>query len=1175
LIRHLAVLLLVVALAAGTADAQLVCPGGTIALTGPQNGATVNSPVSFAWNGVAGTTAYRVWFELPGAPPMLAARVSHPLATAPLPSGTGEWFVEAVFDRCPSIYSVRQSLTVRAAATCANNTAPVLVSPIATPDGPAVVSSAVQLRWNPVPGAIAYRVLLGALGASTLDEAGFTKETTITRQLEPGIFAWAVAAIFEGCPPILSTPSAFRVEPIGARCGTATPAILTPARGSNVTSPVRFSWTAVSNALSYRIYASLNQGELFLLGETTETSLERALPPGIVGWSVEATFKACPSTHAPPSGFSVARAPSCSSERPRILAPAPGAENVSSPVTFSWTAVANAIRYVVIVRGEDGAPVPVGDTSATQLSTILPPAPLEWWVVAFRAGCDPVQSDPARFTVSVPSGCDVRRPLLNTPLDSSFNVPSPVNFSWTPVPGATSYKLWAAVGVKEPMAIATTTTTEVRVDLPPGPVRWFVEAALAGCPPVASAPRGLVVGTRSTVCSTPEAPLEFAPGQVLADTPFRVRWSSTPNTASYELQESSTPDFAAPRTISAPGESWNFSRGSGTYYYRVRAVSGCADDRGPYSDVVRVNVLSADVLRGRAIAEAGVQTSVVQRIDLPGSATPQAFSARADEPWITVSPASGTIPPEGLTLTVTADPRALFLGANMGTVRLTYGSGGKSASNGTPPSSVPVSVNLVTPVTPGGRNTPPPDALIIPAVAHAAGANNSQFETDVRVVNTSTQSMTYTLNFTPSGVDGTEIGSSTTIQVEPGASLALNDLLSTFFGTAPGENALGMLEIRPASSATSSSAFTGTSTKLATVASSRTYNATANGTLGQFIPAVPFASFIGKSQVLSLQQLAESAAYRTNFGLVEASGQSAEVVMRVFDRSNTMVRELPFSLKPSEHMKLDRLLAVNQISLDEGRVEVEVLSETGKVSAYASTVDNLSGDPLLVPPVLKSVSATRYVIPGIAYFSAPTVWRSDVRLFNAAATAVTATVAYAGQTAEVTINAGEVKAFDNILNSLFGIATDSGGAILVTTPASSSLIATARTYAQTEAGTYGQFIPGVTTADSIGLGDRTLHVVQLESSENFRTNVAVFETSGQAVTAEVTLILPDSKISPKVQIPLAANGFYQFPLAAFGLTDAVYNARVSVKAVSGSGKLSAYGSIIDNLSRDPTYVPAQ
>ena len=91
----------------------------------------------------------------------------------------------------------------------------------------------------------------------------------------------------------------------------------------------------------------------------------------------------------------------------------------------------------------------------------------------------------------------------------------------------------------------------------------------------------------------------------------------------------------------------------------------------------------------------------------------------------------------------------------------------------------------------------------------------------------------------------------------------------------------------------------------------------------------------------------------------------------------------------------------------------------------------------------------------------------------------------------------------------------------------------------------------------------------------YRTNVGLVETTGQDVTAEVTLVLPDSKLAPKVPITLPANGFVQFPLSAFNVGNAVYNARISIKVTSGRGRVSAYGSVIDNRTSDPTYVPAQ
>src|SRR5207248_7632544 len=136
------------------------------------------------------------------------------------------------------------------------------------------------------------------------------------------------------------------------------------------------------------------------------------------------------------------------------------------------------------------------------------------------------------------------------------------------------------------------------------------------------------------------------------------------------------------------------------------------------------------------------QGGVTQQIVIPGQNPPVNFSARADKPWITISPSTGTLGPSGVTLTLTYDPAALKLGTNTGTVSLTLGGAGIVTRNAVQPV-VPVSISLVTPVAPGGKNTPPPDSLIIPAVGHAPGANDSLFESDVRVANPSAQTQKY------------------------------------------------------------------------------------------------------------------------------------------------------------------------------------------------------------------------------------------------------------------------------------------------------------------------------------------------------------------------------------------------------------------------------------------------
>src|SRR5205085_6119767 len=106
-------------------------------------------------------------------------------------------------------------------------------------------------------------------------------------------------------------------------------------------------------------------------------------------------------------------------------------------------------------------------------------------------------------------------------------------------------------------------------------------------------------------------------------------------------------------------------------------------------------------------------------------------------------------------------------------------------------------------------------------------------------------------------------------------------------------------------------------------------------------------------------------------------------------------------------------------------------------------------------------------------------------------------------TSTINLAAGEVRAIDNSLQSLYNV-TNSGGAIAITTPANANLVVTARTYNQTSNGTFGQFIPAVTPRESIGSRDnRSLQLLQLESSDRFRTNIGISETTGNAATAEV------------------------------------------------------------------------
>jgi hypothetical protein len=667
--------------------------------------------------------------------------------------------------------------------------------------------------------------------------------------------------------------------------------------------------------------------------------------------------------------------------------------------------------------------------------------------------------------------------------------------------------------------------------------------------------------------------------------PYLVSWTSTTGASSgggYEVQEATKADFSDAITLTEPTTSRQFQHSvtvATTFYYRVRPIS-CGGSPGSFASSAQIVVLPQQPPTSRdfdLVVPLGSTTQVSQDITFSGLPSGATFTATTDKPYLTISPSSGTVRSDGtVTVTVKGDPSNLPVGANTGTVILTVSSGkGGPVPNDNTSASKPVSISLVTPVSPVAKGAPPNDALIVPAVAHLEGV--VPFRSDVRITNAGTAAATYLLSFTPQATDGTS-GRQTTITVQPGQTVALNDVLKDFFGFAlSSDQAGGVLDIRTlvGSSAT-------------TFVSSRTFAATASGTYGQFIPAVPLSRFLkAAGGALTLTQVSQSEAFRTNIGLVEGLGAAATGRLRVFSATGQSLGEFPFSLRPFEFVQLGSFLALKGITADNARVEAVVDSPTGSITTYASVLDNRTNDPLLVSPLRAgSLSASRYVLPGMADFASTfSNFHSDIRLYNASAASVTATATFypqgtpaASTTKSVTIAPGEISAYNNVLPTLFGI-TGSGGSIVVTTPANTSLIVSGRTYSNDAAsgGTFGQFIPAVTPPEGVGLGEAPLQVLQLEQSSNFRSNLGLNELTGNPVTVHVALILPDSKTSPSTDVTLLANEFRQLNAVISSLNPGnnTYNARIIVSVVGGTGRVTAYGSVIDNLTSDPTYVPAQ
>ncbi|HEV7241191.1 MAG TPA: hypothetical protein VGQ36_18305 [Thermoanaerobaculia bacterium] len=708
--------------------------------------------------------------------------------------------------------------------------------------------------------------------------------------------------------------------------------------------------------------------------------------------------------------------------------------------------------------------------------------------------------------------------------------------------------------------------------------------------------------TITVACPTIVLPLVSAPAILHFSAGYNVSWTGDVSvTPTFELQEATNAAFtenlktftvtgALSRAIAPHLEIAVDTR----FYYRVRGFSACTQLPTAYSNTASTVVtrpLPENSDQFAISIPEGTTQSFTQNVLVPGfgetATINDTFSITIDVPWLTVFPATGALSAGGTTVQLTVTPPGLEVGTTTGTVKLTRTNGtaakGVGTHSGPILSSLPFSVSLVTPVSPDPRDgNPPPGTLIVPAVAHAQGVG-SPFRSDVRIVNVSFSDIDYEISYTPSQTDGTQIGKKTNITVRAGDVLALDDIVASWYGAGMlGEGGIGTIEIRPLNS----------NNPLDTFASSRTYALDGGGTLGQFIPALRVNEFIGNFAQdslarISLQQLANSTAYRTNLGFVEGTGTPASFLARLVDGNNNLIQQVNLDLPAFGHLQRPLTNLFGNAELTDGRVEVEVTSAGGKVSAYASVLNNNTNDPLMVFPEQPArTTAERYVLAGIAEFVAASNFHSHMRIYNAGPTAVTATLNYYEQGSStphpnappvnITLNPGQVRAIDEVLPTLWP-GLSGGGSVIATTPGPSSLVLTAQTFSrEADGGTKGQFIPGVTFREGVGLGERALEVLQLEQSDQYRSNVGFVEVTGKPAKIEVTAHKPDAKVSTSVQIDLNANQYVQYSriLSFMGL-GTVYNGRVSVKVIQGEGRVYAYGSTVDNRTEDPTYVPAQ
>jgi zinc metalloprotease ZmpB len=450
----------------------------------------------------------------------------------------------------------------------------------------------------------------------------------------------------------------------------------------------------------------------------------------------------------------------------------------------------------------------------------------------------------------------------------------------------------------------------------------------------------------------------------------------------------------------------------------------------------------------------------------------------------------------------------------------------------------------------GSRGFAGGDSLTVPVATHGAGAMGTDFRTDLTIFNRSLRSASVSIFFTPVGTSGIEQFSVVRVEIEPGQTVSLDDVVArTFRATGPGSLELrgdvGRVDV-----------------------TSRTYNAREGRTWGQSIPSFRVEEGIRTGGTAILPQLMRNVRYRTNVGFAEMTGQGGEAEITVFDGGGSVVETRRYAVAPFGHVQVP-LLETSGAEGDALRAEVAVVSGGAVLLPYASVVDNVSGDAVFVSP--RHAADDALVVPVVVRSPGAlgTEWRSDVWVTNrggAREVELTFRDASGGVAGRMplAIGAGESRRIEDVV-SLLGAA----GAGSLSIGGARDLVVSSRTYTGAAA-TYGQSIAAVAAGAGMVAGGTPRSAAGIENNARFRTNVGASELSGAAAVVRFSLFdSAGTKVSVR-DAYLPARGHVQLSLSD---ASEVTSGRVTAEVIGGEGSVVLYASVVDNSTGDPVYLP--
>ena len=481
------------------------------------------------------------------------------------------------------------------------------------------------------------------------------------------------------------------------------------------------------------------------------------------------------------------------------------------------------------------------------------------------------------------------------------------------------------------------------------------------------------------------------------------------------------------------------------------------------------------------------------------------------------------------------------------------------------------------------------EVLVLSATAHVSGVLGTDWRSDVELHNLSDTTASLTIRLL---IHRNSNASSpyTNLSISPGESVRLEDVLESEFG----RDGLAALLVSVQSGRV--------------VATSRTFNLLAGGnplglpggsTFGQYIPALPAAQAVQSGEEGRLIQLSHSTAadggFRTNLGIVNATAANLEVKIGLFRAGGELLGSVPVSLGAHGYRQLNQIYAlVTSGDVADGYAVVTPTAPDAAFFAYASVVDNLTGDPIAISaiPVPESeplgVGDPAWVVAAAHVAGAAgTNWRTDLEVHcwgDAPASYDIELLKHGADNADPVsasfiLHPGESERFVDVLFREFGFE---GAAALRIRPTEGHVLVTSRTYnligtgdptGLPEGATFGQYIPGIGVEQAIPHGEEG-RLIQLShkpgETDGFRTNLALVNATHDDIDVEIDLYRSDGALLGTRTRNLGPLEYRQINRVFETVTSTeVSDGYVVVRTTTENGAVFALASVVDNLTGDP------